>query len=282
MRDAMRPAALTAALLNPSGASRRVDRCLVNHTADRDHDAGTDEQEAEMPLLCEKGAASVHGFDPLIQMCLGARVASAGGPARTGMQRIRVWLRIDATRRSQMKQAAAYRKQSCRAFLASAVESFMTECASIPDAAALPLATMAKAPIRRTSTSRRHKVAIAVDFGQRDQIRAMAARLGQTIQAFLMASLDKQLKRMARSDRALRLLFDAAAETSDRPSAVPPGEISDPREGVMPVAAKVISFRRLAPARKSGGSGKRPSMALPSADGVVIWDLMSNRRSAAG
>ncbi len=276
MRDAMRPAALTAALLNPSGASRRVDRCLVNHTADRDHDAGTDEQEAEMPLLCEKGAASVHGFDPLIQMCLGAR------PARTGMQRVRVWLRIDATRRSQMKQAAAYRKQSCRAFLASAVESFMTECASIPDAAALALATMAKAPIRRTSTSRRHKVAIAVDFGQRDQIRAMAARLGQTIQAFLMASLDKQLKRMARSDRALRLLFDAAAEASDRPSAVPPGEISDPREGVMPVAAKVISFRRLAPARKSGGSGKRPSMALPSADGVVIWDLMSNRRSAAG
>ena len=240
MRDSGQRAALTATLLNPRSAGARVNRSLLNQHKDPVVRTGRDErpEERTAPLFCGKGAASADGFDPLSDRQ--PPIASAFGAAR----RVRVWLRIDAARRSQLKQAAADRKLTCQALLVSAVESFLAECAAVPDAAAMALAMISKAPARHSANGQRHKLAIWVDLEKRDDIRATAARLGQSIQAFLQAALDEALKRMTREERAVREGFAPEAENAPGVARLPHGAISSGLKSATLLSAEIISFRR--------------------------------------
>lgn len=245
MRDPKSRAALTTTLLNRGDADRRVERCLISANVGPDRVGGTDERLARVaaPLLCEKGGASAGGFDPLI------RVAPVNGLELIAGRRVRVWFRIDPARRLKMKQSAGYRRESCQAFLVSAVESFMRECASIPDAAAASLAMITKTAPRQTSNGPRHKVAIWIQPERRDQIRAMTARLGQTIQAFLVAALDEHLDRMVRSERALSWLFEPIVDTSDYPIMVKPSGT----RGTIPGTIQNLSLVRSSAAPAGAG-----------------------------
>lgn len=253
MRDPNTRAALTAALLNRSDADRRVERCLISANVGPDHVGGTDARLATVaaPLLCEKGAASAGGFDPLIQVAAVDRLELIAG------RRVRVWFRIDPARRLKLKQSAGYRRQSCQAFLVSAVDGFMRECASIPDAAAASLAMITKAAPRQTSNGRRHKIAIWIPPERREQIRAMTARLGQTIQAFLVAALDEYLDRMVRSERALSRLFEPIVDASDYPIMVKPSQT----QGTVPgtIQNLGLSVQRSLYSKASPRCGRSPA-----------------------
>jgi hypothetical protein len=193
------------------------------------------------PLFCGKGAASADGFDPLSDRQ--PPTASAVGAAQRTAQRVRVWLRLDAARRSKLKQAAADRKLTCQAILASAVDSFLAECAAVPDAAATALALIGKAPARQARNGQRHKLAIWVHPEKRDDIRATAARFGQSIQAFLQAALDEALERVTRNERAAREVLAPEAEDADGVARLPLGEISRRVESATPLGAEIILFR---------------------------------------
>lgn len=240
MRDSGQRAALSAALLDPRSAGPRVERSLLNQSRGHVVRAGRDErpENRSAPLFCGKGAASADGFDPLSDRQ--PPIASAVGAA----QRVRVWLRLDAARRSTLKQAAADRKLTCQAVLLSAVESFLAECAALPDAAATALAMIGKAPARQAAHGQRHKLAIWVDLEKRDDIRATAARLGQSIQAFLQAALDEALARMTRNGRASCAAPAVEAEDAQAVTRLPRGAISRRVESAPQLGAEIISFRR--------------------------------------
>jgi hypothetical protein len=240
-RDSSQRAALTATLLNPRSAGRRVERSLLNQCKDYVARAADPERRAA-PLFWGKGAASADGFDPLSDQQ--PPIASAGGAAQGTTQRVRVWLRLDAARRWKLKHAAADRKLTCQAILASAVENFLAECAAVPDAAAMALAMISKAPAPQAGNRQRHKLAIWVHFETRDDIRATAARLGQSIQAFLQAALDEALERMTRSERASREALAPEAEDADGVARLPLGQISRRVESATRLSAEIISFRR--------------------------------------
>lgn len=244
MRDSCQRAALTATLLNPRSAGPRVDRSLLNQSSGHVVRGGRDEQVERMaaPLFCGKGAASPDGFDPLSDKQ--PPIASAVGAAQRTAQRVRVWLRLDVARRSKLKHAAADRKLTCQAILASAVESFLAECAAVPDAAAMALAMISKAPAPQGANRQRHKLAIWVHPEKRDDIRATAARLGQSIQAFLQAALDEALERMTRNERLSREVLAPEAEDADGVARLPLGEISRRVESATRLSAEIISFRR--------------------------------------
>jgi hypothetical protein len=244
MRDSSQRAALTAALLDPRSAGPRIDRSLLNQNSGHVVRGGSDEQVERMvaPLFCGKGAASADGFDPLSDGQPAS--ACAVGAAQPTAQRVRVWLRLDAARRWKLKQAAADRKLTCQAILVSAVESFLAECAAVPDAAAMALALISKAPARQARNGQRHKLAIWVQSEKRDEIRATAARLGQSIQAFLEAALDEALERLTRNQRATREGLALEAEDADGLAPLPLGEMARHLERATPLGAEIISFRR--------------------------------------
>lgn len=247
MRDSSQRAALTATLLNPRSAGPRIDRSLLNQNRGHVVRGGGEERSERRaaPLFCGKGAASADGFDPLSdgQPPIGSAVRAAPGTA----QRVRVWLRLDAARRSKLKQAAAQRKLTCQAILTSAVDGFLTECAAVPDAAAMALAMIGKAPARQAAQGQRHKLAIWVQPEKRDDIRAAAARFGQSIQALLQAALDEALEGVTRNGRASRELLASEAESADSVARQPRGEISYRVESAAPLSAEIISFRRATP-----------------------------------
>jgi uncharacterized protein (DUF1778 family) len=242
MRDATHRAALTATLLNPRNAGPRVDRSLLNQSKGLGILAGRDERPESVvaPLFWGKGAASADGFDPLSDRQ--PAIAAAAGAPQTA-ERVRVWLRVDAARRSQLKQAAADRKLTCQAVLVSAVESFLAECAAVPDAAAIASAVIARAPARRAANGRRHKLAIWVHPEKRDAIRATAARLGQSIQTFLQAALDEALEPMARNERAPGELLAPEAADAHGVARLPLGAISSFSESATQLGAAIISLR---------------------------------------
>jgi hypothetical protein len=244
MRDSSQRAALTATLLDPRSAGRRIDRSLLNQGSGHVVCGSRDERvERTAPLFCGKGAASADGFDPLSDRQ--PPIASAVGAAQRTAQRVRVWLRLDAARHAKLKQAAADRKLTCQAILAGAVESFLAECAAVPDAAAMALAMISKAPARGTAKGPpRHKLALWVYPEKRDDIRATAARLGQSIQAVLQAALDEALERMTRNERASPELLAPETEDADGVVRVPLGEISRRVESATRLSAEIISFRR--------------------------------------
>jgi hypothetical protein len=249
MTEPRRPATLMATLLDPGTANRRVDRCFVSSDKSRDLVADIAKRaETVTALFCDKGAASADGFDPLTSVHARRSVASSGTAERGGVQRVRVWLRIDGLRRSKLKLAAKYGNQTCQAILATAVDAFMIECAAIPDAAAASVALIAKGAARRAPNGRRHKIAIWVDLEQRERIRDMVARLGQTIQALLQAALDETLDRMARSERAMCHPSAATTDTSGTLVAFPAIDLV-PTANADPVGTEVISFKRAAQAR---------------------------------
>jgi uncharacterized protein (DUF1778 family) len=245
MRASSQRAALTATLLDPRSAGRRIDRSLLNQNSSQVVRSSREERvERTAVLFCGKGAASADGFDPLSDRQ--PPIASAVGGTQQTALRVRVWLRLDAARRSKLKQAAAARKLTYQAILAGAVESFLAECAAVPDAAAMALAMISKTPARETAKGPRHKLALWVYPEKRDDIRATAARLGQSIQAFLQAALDEALERMTRNERATRELLAPEAEDADGVARLPLGEIPHRAESPTRVSAEIISFRRAA------------------------------------
>jgi uncharacterized protein (DUF1778 family) len=243
MRDATHRAALTATLLNPRNAGHRVDRTLLNQSKGHGILAGRDKRPESVvaPLFCGKGAASADGFDPLSDRQ--PPIASAVGVKQSAAPRVRVWLRIDPVRRSKLKRAAAKRKQTCQAILLGAIEGFLADCAAVPDAAAMALAMITQGSARHASNGHRHKLAVWVHPEKRDDIRATAARLGQSIQAFLQAALDETMDRMIRNERASRELLAPEAEDSHGVARLPLGEISGGLESATHLGAEIISFR---------------------------------------
>jgi hypothetical protein len=244
MRDQNSRATLSAALLNPSSAGRRVDLCLVDQNTSSTVIAGADKRPEIIaaPLFCEKGDASAVGFDPLgVQL----PVASASRSERNAVQRVRVWFRIDPERRSKLKQAAAGQKLTRQALLVSAVDSFMTQYEAIPEAAAASLAMITKGVSRRAPKCHRHKVAIWVRPEKKEQIRAMAERLGLTIQAFLQAALDEKLDLIAPCERAARYQVVPTADGSGGSAGILPSDLMQPLGNATPVSAEIIPLRRV-------------------------------------
>jgi uncharacterized protein (DUF1778 family) len=245
MRDSSQRAALTATLLNPRSAGPRVDRSLLNQCKGYVACAASRDERPERtaaPLFWGKGAASADGFDPLSDSQ--PPIASAVGAAPSSAPRVRVWLRLDAARRAKLKHAAAIRKLTCQAILASAVESFLAECVAVPGAAAMAFAMISNAPAPQAANRQRHKLAIWVQPEKRDDIRATAARLGQSIQAFLQAAIDEALERMTRNEGASREVLAPEAEDLNGVARLPVGEISRRVERATRLSAEIISFRR--------------------------------------
>jgi hypothetical protein len=259
--------ALTAALLDPGNAGHRVDRCLADGNSSLAPMANSDRrpEATPAPLLCEKGAASADGFDPLTRLRPRPMALSAGSAEVGPPQRVRVWFRVDPLRRAKLKQAAAYEKRTCQTLLASALAAFMAECEAIPPCAATALAMMPQSGARQASNCRRHKIAVWLHPQKRDQTRATAARLGQTIQALLLMALDEELERVA---RRMRNWSSLSAAMGDRPGSAS----ADQRRGAAhpenaaPRGAEIIPLpaaSRLPPGRDRSNRG---AMTSPSAD----------------
>jgi uncharacterized protein (DUF1778 family) len=215
-------AVITGALLAPANARKRVE-LLFNSGANTRHTAGADPLvEFVAPVLCEKGTASAAGFDPLVRKSLQPAAAQNSGPKCAPVQRVRVWLRIDAARHQKMKLAAANQKQSGQEFLRRSISKSLVEYASIPGSAP---ALRSEAAARQPSRQERRKVAVWVNSEQRERIRAAASLRGQTIQDLLMAALDPQLDRIEASTGAHRPLFESIVDELDASNAVVSGAI---------------------------------------------------------
>lgn len=167
--------------------------------------------EAHQPsLFCRKGDASAEGFRSLRYPTAApaaetvpaapstAAPRAAAGP-KCGEGR-RLWLRVAADRRAQLKQAALANGQTCQAFLVGALDAFLGEVAGPAGIEATSLLVVPQPvalPAARAASTARVKLACWVDDGRRAKTLLAAGRLGQTLQSFLETALDKQLGRMA-------------------------------------------------------------------------------------
>lgn len=232
MLNATRPASLTASLLHrePGMPAARSGGLFTTKSA-------APVEIAQVPLFCRKGEASAESFRSLRYPAKGpsAAVPAAAEPAPAVREAAvgvtpkcgegsRLWLRVGPERRHRLKLAAAAEGQSCQAFLVSALDALLQEVAGPPglgDTALLvvPIPTTTAASGVAGIPGARVKLACWVDAGRRARTLRAAQCLGQTLQAFLLAALDRHLDRVAEPRGAAawtHRMADAAARLPTR------------------------------------------------------------------
>ncbi|MGE5200543.1 MAG: hypothetical protein ACM3O6_00630 [Acidobacteriota bacterium] len=140
-------------------------------------------------LLCCKGEASPEGFRPAHR---GLRAALAHAAPRVAeaprkTPSARVWLRVDAERHALLKAAAMRLGVSTQTILATAAVRALRKPGPAPAAPRRVFAARAVEPPRRV------KLAIRVTQEDRAPVKAAAAAVGATCQAWLLAALDAEL-----------------------------------------------------------------------------------------